>query len=276
MSSRDRHQGQERTPKAWGGLVTPPLGGRSRPPRRAGVTMVIDKGMGLGETAGLLELAADYIDFWKLPFGTSAFYPEPALRKKLEMMRAANIKCYPGGTFLEVAIWQDRLEPFLRKGLDLGFTAMEVSDGTIPLLPEERERAIRLACELGFTVLSEVGKKDPRERIPWETMRRIIQDDLATGVKYVIVEGREMGRGVGIYGEAGQIIDEEVSKVLSAVRDPSLIVWEAPLKSQQEQLILRFGPNVNLGNVTPQEILALEALRTGLRADTLRASLYKT
>jgi phosphosulfolactate synthase len=238
--------------------------------------MVIDKGMGTTETAGLLELAADYIDFWKLPFGTSAFYPEPTLRRKLEILTQSGVKSYPGGTFLEVAIWQDRLEPFLTKAKDLGFTAIEVSDGTIPLLPEERERAIRLSHELGFTVLSEVGKKDPRERIPWETMRRIIQEDLSQGVRFVIVEGREMGRGVGIYNEAGQIVDEEVSKILSAVRDTNLIIWEAPLKNQQEQLILRFGPNVNLGNIPPAEILALESLRTGLRADTLRASLYKT
>jgi phosphosulfolactate synthase len=42
------------------------------------------------------------------------------------------------------------------------------------------------------------------------------------------------------------------------------------LKNQQQALILRFGVNVNLGNIPADEILALEALRQGVRGDTLK------
>ena len=42
------------------------------------------------------------------------------------------------------------------------------------------------------------------------------------------------------------------------------IIWEAPLRLQQQALILRFGPNVNLGNIFPQEVYPLELMRNGL------------
>ena len=50
----------------------------------------------------------------------------------------------------------------------------------------------------------------------------------------------------------------------------SKLEWEAPIKNQQQFLIQRFGINVSLGNVPPEDILALEALRNGLRGDTLK------
>ena len=32
----------------------------------------------------------------------------------------------------------------------------------------------------------------------------------------------------------------------------------------------QFGPDVNLGNIPPEEVIPLETLRLGLRADTLK------
>jgi phosphosulfolactate synthase len=45
-------------------------------------------------------------------------------------------------------------------------------------------------------------------------------------------------------------------------------MWEAPKKSQQAWFIQELGANVNLGNIAPNEIIALETLRLGLRGDT--------
>jgi phosphosulfolactate synthase len=50
---------------AFAGVIADPLAGRSSKPRHAGQTMVIDKGMGLGQTGDLLELGAPYIDYIK-------------------------------------------------------------------------------------------------------------------------------------------------------------------------------------------------------------------
>jgi phosphosulfolactate synthase len=46
------------------------------------------------------------------------------------------------------------------------------------------------------------------------------------------------------------------------------IVFEAPHAPQQAWFIRRFGPSVNLGNVALADVLSVETLRLGLRADT--------
>ena len=86
----------------------------------------------------------------------------------------------------------------------------------------------------------------------------------------VIMEAREAGKGVGIYDASGLPKEAEIDGFLAGVKDAGRILWEAPLGPQQRYLVLRFGPNVNLGNVAPEDILALEALRCGLRGDTLK------
>jgi phosphosulfolactate synthase len=48
------------------------------------------------------------------------------------------------------------------------------------------------------------------------------------------------------------------------------VIWEAPTKAAQAWFIKAFGPEVNLGNIPPEEVIPLETLRLGLRADTLK------
>lgn len=255
---------------AWENICEAPIQGRSRKPRTTGFTMVIDKCLGLRQTEDLMELASEWIDDIKLTFGTSAFYDADILRRKNEIIRAAGVDVMPGGTFLEVAIWQRRVPEYLKRAKELGFTMIEVSDGTIDVSPETRRDVIKRALDSGFKVISEVGKKDPDEKIATELMHEEIANDLELGVFKVIVEAREAGKGVGIFDKDGKVKEDEIDAIIAGVKDPNDLVWEAPLKNQQQHLILRFGCNVNLGNVPPEEILALEALRQGLRGDTLK------
>lgn len=232
--------------------------------------MVIDKGMGIGETRDLLKINYQYIDFIKLGFGTPALYAEGTLEEKIQLVRSYNIDIYPGGTFLEVALLQNKVREFLDTCNFFGFTAIEVSDGTIPLCEEVREETITLAAEKGFRVLTEVGKKNNGAEIPVETLARMALRDLQNGAYKVILEGRECGLNVGLYDANGKMADDDLQILMDYIGDPSLIIWEAPLKIQQQDLITRFGSDVNLGNIPPQEVLAVEALRVGLRADTLQ------
>jgi len=125
----------------------------------------------------------------------------------------------------------------------------------------------------GFAVVSEVGKKDPNEKIAADLMHRQIASDLALGVSKVIVEARESGRGVGIYDRSGAVDGGEVDLILAGVENLDDLMWEAPIKSQQLYMINRFGVNVSLGNVAVGDVLAVEALRVGLRGDTLKPAL---
>ncbi len=261
--------------KAWHGVIAIPLPGRSAKPRTTGITMVIDKGMGLNRLKDLIQTAGDYIDIIKLTFGTSAFYDEDLLRKKNALITAAAIDVMPGGTFLEVAVWQNVFDAYLKKAKDLGFSMIEVSDGTIDLDNKTRREAIRKSLDFGFKVVSEVGKKDPNEAVAASMMHDMIRSDLESGSSKVIIEAREAGKGVGIFDKNGGVKQDEMEEIASGVDDPDKIIWEAPIKNQQQALIMRWGGNVNLGNVPADDILALEALRQGLRGDTLKKA-YRT
>ncbi len=254
----------------WLRIISFPIGGRSGKPRTEGLTMVIDKGLGLNETKDLFEVAANYIDFLKLGFGTSALYSQEVLAQKINLANSYGVMIYPGGTFMEIAISQNKLKEYINMVSRLGYPAIEVSDGTVNVSPEVRERAIALALDAGLLVLTEVGKKNLRDKDRIEHYTGQIRQDLDNGAFRVIIEGRESGKDAGFYDGKGRFIASEMEQILEAVGDINLLIWEAPLKQQQQELIARFGPNVNLGNISSNEALALEALRVGLRGDTLR------
>jgi phosphosulfolactate synthase len=52
--------------------------------------------------------------------------------------------------------------------------------------------------------------------------------------------------------------------------DVADLIFEAPSKASQAWFVKQFGPAVNLGNIPPDEVIPLETLRLGLRADTLK------
>jgi phosphosulfolactate synthase len=231
--------------------------------------MVLDKGLGLAETRDLLEVAGDYIDFIKLGFGTTVLYNPLLLAAKIELVRSFGIEVYPGGTFLEIAIARGRLAECLRQIKDVGFTAVEVSDGSLTLDQNTRMYAINLARNAGFIVLTEVGKKNPKICAGPLEMARQAAADRKAGAQWVIIEGRENGSRTWIYNSHGRLKHSVCDAFLASVGEPETIIWEAPRKAQQVEFIHRFGPDVNLGNVLPADTLALEAMRRGLRGDTI-------
>lgn len=244
---------------------------RSVKPRRAGVTMVIDTGLGLSQCGDLLMMADRWIDHWKLSFGTSALMPKPVLAKKLDLIGSAGVLTFPGGTMFEATIVRSHCRHYMRTARGMGFTAVEISEGSIDLSPDRRRGAIECALEHDLEVITEVGKKDPANQpSPGQLADQALQD-MEWGASWVVVEGRESGTGVGMYDAEGRIDMEAVETVASSVGGAvDRLVWEAPLRDQQKMLIGRFGVNVGLGNIDPARILALEALRTGLRYETLQ------
>lgn len=225
----------------------------------------MDRGLSLVEVDGLMEVAGSAVDIVKLGFGTAAATEN--LGPKLERYREHGVPVVLGGTLTEIAILQDRVDAYVGWVRDLGLDLIEVSDGSIELDPEEKCALIsRLAAE-GFTVMSEVGSKD-NEKImaPYRWVEQI-QAELAAGAWKVICEGRETGTA-GIARPDGELRQGLIDEIAHAV-DPAQVVFEAPQKDQQVLLIRKFGPDVNLGNIPPAEVLPLETMRLGLRNDTL-------
>ena len=213
--------------KAFDGVFEMPVPGRTVKPRQEGLTMIIDKGLGLGATQDLLDSAADAIDFIKLTFGTSAFLDIDYLAEKVEMVKDYDIYICPGGTFLEVSVWQGAYQKYLKRCKELGFNAIEFSDGTIEIDLKTRADCIKRAVDMGFMVVSEVGKKDPDEKVATAKLHEEIAADLKNGAFKVIVEAREAGKGVGIYDKDGKPKDEEVEAIIKGVR--TLPSWNGKL-----------------------------------------------
>ena len=94
--------------------------------------------------------------------------------------------------------------------------------------------------------------------------------EMEAGSWKVIAEARE-GGNVGIYRGSGEVREGLVQEILTKI-PAEKIIWEAPQKQQQLYFLELIGCNVNLGNIAPSEIIALEAMRIGLRGDTF--SLY--
>jgi phosphosulfolactate synthase len=252
----------------WPDILQDPSGMRSCKPRQSGRTMVIDKGMGLGAFEDLLQTSGEHIDIIKLGFGTACLYPLPALIRKIRLAEAFGIEIMPGGTFLEIAESRQEALHFLKTVADIGFTSIEISDGTIDIGRARRNELIRCGLDLGLKVYTEFGKKQWGSRIDAEELAETIQIDLACGASMVTVEGRESGAGVGVYDERGNCREEQIGKVLRYVEDCGKIMWETPRKEQQVYFIKRLGPQANLGNIAPEDVLSVEALRRGLRSDT--------
>src|SRR5690242_6478205 len=148
-----QHANAERSPahiqnKAWGDLLVDLAPDREHAkPRRHGQTMILDRCQGLAATADLLEMVGEYVDHVKLSFGTSVLLSEAFIRRKNELVRAHNIDIYPGGTLAEVMLVQGAYPEYLRRAKALGFTAIEVSDGTISMSRQVRRAAIKCALD---------------------------------------------------------------------------------------------------------------------------------
>jgi phosphosulfolactate synthase len=234
-------------------------------PRDIGLTHVIDKGLNLRDIEGMFDVGGAFVDIVKLGWGTS--YVTNNLEKKIALYRHFETPIVCGGTLFEAVYGRGRIDEFKLWLHENRFSHVEISDGTLDI---PRERKLELIAEFAedFVVLSEVGSKDsnvvyaPYQWVQW------IKEERDAGAWKVITEARETGTA-GIFRKDGDmrtgLIDEIAHEI--AVDD---LIFEAPTKASQAWFVRHFGPNVNLGNIPPEEVIPLETLRLGLRGDTLK------
>jgi phosphosulfolactate synthase len=252
----------EMTPIAGAQIFRDPR--RTTKPRKIGLTQVLDKGLSIGEVEGMLEVGSSYIDLVKFGWATSVVVEN--FEAKLETFRRHGIAVCCGGSLFELAVHRKKLNEYIAFLQSHDFKHVEVSDGTILIPLAEKLRYIeRLAKR--FIVFSEVGRKDRTHVVAPKRWVDQIKSEIAAGSWKVIVEGRESGT-VGIYHSSGEIKAGLIDEIQMQV-DPDRIIFEAPRKPQQVWFIKHFGPNVNMGNVPPEDVISLETIRQGLRADTL-------
>ncbi len=245
---------------------------RTTKPRLSGITMITDKGLSVAETKNLVSVASPHLDMAKLAFGTS--FITPGLHEKIAIYREAGISVYFGGLLFEAFLARDQFKDYIGILKEYGVDYIEVSDGSVDIPHTEKCGYIEKLSKYGV-VLSEVGSKDrDREHItpPYQWIK-LMQAEMEAGAGYIVAEAREAGT-VGLYRDSGEVREGLVQEILTRI-PAEKIIWEAPGKDQQLYFLQLIGANANLGNIATGDVIALEAMRVGLRGDSFHLFLDK-
>jgi phosphosulfolactate synthase len=228
--------------------------------------MVIDNGLPTGAFTDLVTSHGEYIDLVKFGWGTALVTRD--LDRKARILAEAGIGFYFGGTLFEHHLWTGQLDEYLHLVERTGATHIEVSNGTIPLDQHSKAEYVRRLSR-HRPVLSEVGYKDAARSAlltPADWVEAL-REDLDAGAFLVITEARESGRS-GIARADGHLRDDVLDAVADNL-DTDRVMFEAPTKDLQVELISTLGAGVNLGNIAVTDVVPVETLRRGLRGDTL-------
>lgn len=244
-------------------FILPHIPERPARPRNNGLTMMMDKGLSIRQAEDFLSASGHLTDIIKLGFGTS--FLTPNLEQKIKLYKEAGMKVYLGGTLFEAFIVRNMFDDYQKLLDKLKLDCAEVSDGSI-VMPHDKKCEYINKLSKNNTVLSEVGSKEAGIIIHPAMWISMMNTELQAGSWKVIAEARESGN-VGIYRANGTAHTLLINKILAKVNKDS-ILWEAPIKAQQVWFLKLLGANVNLGNISHDDVIPLETLRLGLRGDT--------
>src|SRR5205823_3521577 len=232
-------------------------------PRTEGLTHVMDKGLNLREIEGMFDVGGEFVDIVKFGWGTS--YVTNNLEKKIALYRSFETPVVCGGTLFEVVYARGRMDEFKSWLHEHRFSHVEISDGTLDI---PRDEKLELIADFArdFTVLSEVGSKDPDVVFAPYQWVQWIKEEKDAGAWKVITEAREGGTA-GIFRKDGDMRTGLIDEIAHEISISDLI-FEAPTKSSQAWFVKHFGPNVNLGNIPPDEVIPLEPKARVFSIDT--------
>src|SRR5438874_6744440 len=139
--------------------------------------------MPAAQVAEVLPSCARYVDVWKFGWGTA--YLDADLGAKVDLLGEHGILGCVGGTLLEVAWTQGRVDELLAWAGEVGLPCIEVSRGAAAMSPDEKHDLVRRVSGR-FTVLSEVGRKSPTARLAPDEWAAEVAGDLRAGATWVL------------------------------------------------------------------------------------------
>ncbi|MGE9270506.1 MAG: phosphosulfolactate synthase [Verrucomicrobiales bacterium] len=240
---------------------------RQSKPRSTGRTCIIDNGYGTAHFIDTIESHHPLVDAVKFGWGTSMVTKD--LERKIAILREHQIDYLFGGTLLEVACLQNQIDAFSRFVERHQCPIVEVSDGTIPMSPDEKCDLIQRFSK-DHIVWSEVGYKDQQRSLdlPPSKWIEFMKASLECGADMVLTEARESGTS-GICRSDGEVRFGLIEDILASGIKLEEVMFESPNKSLQTYFVKRVGSNANLANVAFADIVGLETLRLGLRSDSI-------
>jgi phosphosulfolactate synthase len=239
---------------------------RKSKPRKSGLTMVMDDCFGPHAQQDFISVCGEHADYIKIPVGVSRLLSNEVLSAKIKLYRKNQLEPFPGGQYLEYAELNGKTHLYLEGCAKAGYGLVEVSDNLLSVSLEWKRKMIQTAVkDFGLRVLGEVGKKEGMEK------DASLLDDAKTcldaGAEIVLLEAAEI-----VYADPET--KKEIEKVVETVGVEKVLfelpgTWIAGVATEQihrlsRELIQRYGSHVNLGNVSPLNLMFLEAFRRGI------------
>jgi phosphosulfolactate synthase len=229
---------------------------------------VLDKGAPLAVFSAYLESLSSHIRLVKLGWTSSLLFSDDETRQKIKLAQRKGVDVCLGGTLSEIACDSGLFAGLLEYVKELGMSLLEIGSG-FAVDPAEVPRLTREAKMAGLTVMVEIGYKDPErdEQMSIEDRLGYIDAALLAGADYIVLEAREVGAGYSVFRENGAQNAQLLTAVLARVPRDNLI-FEAPTRSTQLEILRRVGFDALLGNIPFDEIPRVETFRRRLHADT--------
>lgn len=246
------------------GVITIPLAPPK--PRENRWTVVSDRTIPLGFQKDFLDMAGDVLDRAKLSdhAGLMGRFSAAYIRRKNALYRKYKIPTYTGGVPFEIAYLDRKVAPLYEALCDLGFAGVEISADTIPPIPrKERTALIKAAARLGLEVHTEVGEKLSESAIQVDDAVASIEGDLEAGAHKVAIENNDLIR---LFKDGPKAIVEIVKRV--GLEKVSFEIGPLGWPEMPAWLLTEFGSEINVQNITPEQIVPFEAMRRGLHRAT--------
>jgi phosphosulfolactate synthase len=241
-------------------------------PEIAPATSPFDPGYDPATLESHLEQSSHLISILKISMACWIVAKESATRKKIKAAKKHGVRTVTGGGPFEVAVAQGQLEAYLDLCADIGVDRIECGEGFTDMTLPAKD-VVKLAHQRGLQVQFELGKKHTGA-FSEDTVRELIEQGqrwLDAGALQLVVEARESARGVGLFDDQGRFNAAFADRFAHAF-GLQTVIFEAPNKPSQFELLNHFGREVHLCNVRLEELLRVEIYRRGLHSDAFSKS----
>jgi len=254
---------------------------RERPekPRENGLTMILGEAVfstgGTNYLEDLLEVTGSWIDWYKFVWSSFPLQPPSLVDRKIQLLEENNVRSFVGGNFFEEAIANDQVEKFLDALRNTRCPGLEVSTTVVEIPLERKAELIERACEYGFHVHGEIGRKATETGADTLSIEEVIEDMrvcLNAGADVVVLETEEVEGVFAVDETSSETSTERLDAIVDEVGAEN-ILFEVPISADMHEVLSvtgwfidAVGHEVNLGNVNPNLISMVEQQRRSIGA----------
>jgi phosphosulfolactate synthase len=231
-------------------------------------TFVFDPGYDPVTVAAHVDQSAHLMAGLKLSMGGWLLADAEATRRKLTASSEAGVPTISGGTPFELAAARGHERDYIDRCAALGFDCVECAAES-PIGDRSPERLVAAAASADIELQAELGGKHsgPFDAREVDRLRALGDTWLAAGAVRLVIEARESGADVGLFADNGEL-NESFARAFERDFGHAALIYEAPTKRSQFQLLELFGRNVQLGNVRIDELHRVESFRHGMHSDS--------